>query len=158
LPAAGEFKGGSCTGSGLNVICSVAGVNTTDSRPMLRVMSTSSGTPVWTKPTLPAGDSGITLTTTSCTGSGSTALCTAAGQDLSGGTGWQLQSTDGGATWAHAPITMPGFVDLLGSHCSVNQAMCTTVGNTILQTATAGDAWSEASGLGTVTLYASSGT
>lgn len=160
LPATGEFKASSCTGSGTNVICSVAGVDNSNSKAMLWVLNASSGVPAWTAPTL-SGSSNVTLITTSCTGSGSTALCTAAGETQDASlTGVLIQSSNGGSTWTSSTITggMPVAPDFRGSHCSVNQAICTTVGNYLLQTITAGSVWTQVSGLGTMTIYASSGT
>lgn len=165
LPSSGEFKASSCTGSGLNVICTVAGVNNTANNALLMVLNTSSGA-TWTKASLPTVASvGITLTTTSCTGSGSTALCTAAGQAPLGpdneNAGLLVQSSDGGATWSAPASAQRSFNGLRfwGSHCNTNQTICTAVGvSQILQTIDAGTLWSDATGLGSGTFYASSGT
>ena len=159
LPAAGRFTSSSCTGSDNGVICSVAGVNNSENKALIAVLNTSSGIN-WTVPALnPAVSAGFTLTTTSCTGSGSTALCTAAGQNINTGAGTLIQSTNGGSSWTSSNIVsgMPASPGFRGSYCSVNQAICTAVGGTLLQTINSGGIWTIPTD-GAATFNASSGT
>jgi len=86
--------------SSTTVVLSAAGyINTTNDRLPLIAISTDSGT-TWAAKSVRGLPAGIFFST-SCTGSGSSAICTAVGADYTGNEPPLLAiSADGGATWA----------------------------------------------------------
>jgi hypothetical protein len=114
LPAEGTFNAASCTGSGPSAICTAAGQDSTDA-PIL-VVSTNGGAS-WAVPTIAGLPAEGTFSAASCTGSGPSAICTAAGRDFTG-TGPPLLavSTNGANTWQIASVTnLPATGNFLGA-------------------------------------------
>ena len=99
----GLLYGASCTGNGASAICTAVGQDITTSLPLI-VMSTNGGV-TWTAATISSfTDHGI-FYSANCTGAGSSAICTAAGQDTTTGLPLLVVSTNGGSTWAVATTT-----------------------------------------------------
>jgi hypothetical protein len=103
LPTSGTLRGASCTGSGTTAICVVAGNDLNTSLPYL-IVSNDGGT-TWTIKTITGTPTNGFYSSVSCIGSGSTAICAAAGQDLTGAGTLLSVSTDGGNTWTIKLVT-----------------------------------------------------
>ncbi len=135
-PANGNYTGTSCTGSGSTAICTAAGQNYVTIAPMLAV-STNGGASWAIQPVTGAPADGAYFST-SCTGSGSTAICTAVGLGLSSTSPLLAVSTNGGMAWAVKPITgVPADGEILSStSCtgSGSTAICTAAGGTFSDT------------------------
>lgn len=129
VPINGVFSAASCTGSGSTAICTAAGQDHTGSQPPLLAVSVD-GANTWTVKSITGLPTNGSFAAASCTGSGSTAICTAAGQDLTGSQPPLLAvSTDGGNTWAVK--TVPG-IPVTGLYTA---ASCTGTGSTAVCTA-----------------------
>jgi hypothetical protein len=134
IPALGIFSAASCTGSGPSAICIAAGQYFTGSAPPLLAQSTDGGAN-WA---VVQSISGLPATgefaSTSCTGSGPTAICIAAGESGNPGIGPPLlaQSTDGGAHWAvvQSIPDLPPVALFLSASCtgSGSAAICIAAG------------------------------
>ncbi|MDR3501191.1 MAG: hypothetical protein P4L79_01235 [Legionella sp.] len=67
---------------------------------------------------MPSGSSGWGFSSTSCTGSGNTAICIAAGQNNNASIPMLYMSSDRGATWSivgNTPSTLGNFASAGGS-------------------------------------------
>ena len=126
LTSNGIFTAAACTGTAPSVVCTAAGDDTSGSGAALLVVSPD-GTNTWSVVSgVPA--SGV-YNATSCTGSGSTSFCIAAGVDNSlPNTASIIQSTDGGHTWT-TPSIPGGSESLNGSSC-IGGNLCVAVGST----------------------------
>lgn len=127
-PSVGNFSftSTSCSGSGTSAVCTAAG-NDNSGNPIL-YRSTNGGTnwsAVTTTPAFPAG----LFNSTSCSGSGASAVCTAAGVDDSTSTPLLYQSTDGGVHWG-AVTTTTNNSRFTSTSCSGSgaSAVCTAAG------------------------------
>jgi hypothetical protein len=97
-PGSAYFRGASCTGSGITAVCTAVGKNNVSAGPLL-IVSTNGGSN-WTVNTSYTAPSVGILYATSCNGSGSSAICTAAGKNESSGAPFLIVSSNGGVTWA----------------------------------------------------------
>ena len=128
LPAIGIFVGASCTGSGSSAVCAAAGYDGIVTTPILAVSTDGGNT--WIKKSVTGIPVSANFRATSCTGNGSSAICTAVGQDTTG-TAIVAVSTDGGNTWAIKPVpglTIGGI--FFGTSCigSESSAICIATG------------------------------
>lgn len=125
----GAYEGVSCTGSGSTAICVAVGHDDNASQAMLAVSTDGGNT--WTDTAIADNPANGFFKAASCTGSGSTAICMAAGQDLVGTVGMVAVSTDGGSTWTNKTITgnFP-LGNYTGASCvgSGSTALCVAVG------------------------------
>lgn len=150
------FEGAGCAGRGVTGICVVSGRINTTSAPLL-VQSTDGGA-TWsqvttTTPALPATGR---IRSSSCTGSGSTALCVAAGVDNGTGAPLLVQTTDGGANWTRITSTTPALPasgDFFGTSCTGtgSSAICVASGATgsaplLVITVDGGASWTRVTG------------
>jgi hypothetical protein len=121
----GEFFGSSCTGSGTTAICIAAGEDHNGTQPPLLVQSINGGAN-WAATTITGAPTDGSFSSASCTGTGATAICTAAGRNNTTGTPLLAQSTNGGANWSLPTITgLPsGF--FFSTTCAAN--ICLAVG------------------------------
>jgi hypothetical protein len=133
LPAGGGlFNASSCTGSGSSAICTAAGQDFTgvSSAPIL-VVSTNGGAS-WAVPTIAGLPASGFFAAASCTGSGPSAICTAAGEDYTVGQPPLLVvSTNGGVSWGVPTITgLPAYGTFYASSCTGSgpSAICTAAG------------------------------
>lgn len=130
LPATSYFGSISCTGSGASAICAAAGQDLGLQLPLV-VVSTDGGN-TWSSKTIPGAPSNYFLFSVSCTGSGSSAICVAAGGSPGfGGPPLVVVSTDGGNTWATKTITgSPTDGVFRGASCTGSgvSAVCTVAG------------------------------
>ena len=131
LPTNGDFTAANCIGSGSSAICTAAGADNTGSSPPLLADSTDGGNTWAVKSVTGLPTSGI-FSATSCTGNGSTAICTAVGDDFTGSAPPFLAiSTDGGNSWAVKSVTgLPAVGNFQAASCtgSMSTAICTAVG------------------------------
>ncbi len=103
----GQFFAASCTGSGTNAVCIAAGQDLTGTTPPLLLVSQNGGSNWSQVNTTPFTTNG-SFNSTSCTGSGTSAICIAAGSDTSIVTAPLLIiSTDGGSTWSQITTSLP---------------------------------------------------
>ena len=103
-PTAGALNAATCTGTGATAVCMVAGIDNTSGAPFLAV-STDGGS-TWAVKSISGLPSTGSFDTASCTGSGATALCVAAGQDTTGlNPPLLVESVDGGNTWSIPTIS-----------------------------------------------------
>lgn len=128
---AGLYSGVSCTGSGATAICAAGGSDFT-AAPIIAV-STNGGITWTSKPIAGAPGSG-TYNSVGCTGSGSTAVCAAAGLEFNTFGGILAVSTDGGNTWTNKSIAGPGPVPGDAASCtgSGSAAICVASGSDFL--------------------------
>lgn len=129
LPATGTFKASSCVGSSTNALCIAVGQNQTSFAPLM-AMSTN-GAATWNIVSIPGLPSDGIFNTSSCTGSGSTAICIAAGQEQASFAPLLVVSNDGGATWTVKSVTgapINGEFDASSCTGSGPAAICTAVG------------------------------
>lgn len=129
-PVNGYFVAASCTGTGSTAICIAAGSDNTVSAIPLLAVSTDGGN-AWSVKSVTGLPANGTYAAASCTGSGSTAICIAAGQDFTSGASLLAVSTDGANTWAVKSVTgAPLFASFTGASCAGSglTAICTAVG------------------------------
>ncbi|MDR3478368.1 MAG: hypothetical protein P4M14_10090 [Gammaproteobacteria bacterium] len=131
LPTAGYFRGVNCTGSGTTAICVAAGRDNSTLLPFL-ISSNDSGA-TWTIQTIPLTPTSGLYNSVSCVGSGLTAICVAAGQDLTSAGTLLAVSTDGANTFALKPVS---GIAAGGSFSSVS---CTGTGSTTICTVVGAD-------------------
>lgn len=119
-PIEGRYLATSCTGSGANAICTAAGEDSDANLPLLAVSTDGGNT--WATKTVTGMPASGAFRATSCTGSGSSAICIAAGEDDTGSTAPLLAiSTNGGNTWATTTVAgLPAAGAFLGSAASSN--------------------------------------
>jgi len=128
----GIYYGATCTGSASNIVCTVAGQNTGTTSPLLYVGINSSGSFVWTAPSLPSLPSSGLFNAASCTGSGANSLCIAAGSGSVNAAAPNQPpilyvSTDGGSTWTKSTTTTING-SFTAASCSPNGIVCTVAG------------------------------
>lgn len=103
-PADAILHGVSCVGEGLSARCVAVGQNLVNDSPLVTV--TTDGGSMWTIPTISGAPATAVLNSVSCSGTGDTAVCAAAGNET--GTPPNAPfiaiSTDGGETWSSATI------------------------------------------------------
>jgi hypothetical protein len=129
-PTSGLFNGASCTGSGASALCVAVGRDTTGGQPPLVAQSSDGGT-TWAVKTITNNPTSGTLRSVSCIGSGVTALCVAAGSDITSGSPLLVQSADGGTTWAVKPVSgNPPTGALFAASCTGSgaNALCIAAG------------------------------
>jgi hypothetical protein len=121
----------SCTGTGSTAICTAVGMNYSTNLPVL-YLSTNGGS-TWSSVTTltDGGAGGGEFYSTSCTGSGSTAICIAVGADISTNTPLIYMSINGGSSWS--PVTTTSDQGYFQS------ASCTGTGSTAVCTAAGAD-------------------
>lgn len=105
-PSTGDLYGATCTGSGSTAICFAAGgKGSFRQNPPLLVGTTDGGT-TWGVTTIKNNPSAGYFIGTKCTGTGTTAVCVAGGEDFTGTSPALLAaSTDGGVTWSTQTIS-----------------------------------------------------
>ena len=123
----GEIYSASCTGTGSNVVCTVAGQDG-NVNPLLYVGTNAGGSLSWTLVSTGIADGDAYFNATSCTGSGTTAVCIAAGEDDNSGMVLLYQSTNGGSSWN----AVSSVAAQAGAFVS---ASCASAGSTVLCTA-----------------------
>lgn len=147
LPANAAFSASSCTGPSSTAVCVAAGVDTSSN--VAFVASTIDGGGIWAARSIPDVPSNSTLNSVSCTGTGGSSFCAAAGLISAGEEGNTpiiVQST-GGTTWAVATLTDPPsngrFFDV-----SCSGSLCIAVGNNdgtsaplVMRTGNSGTSW-----------------
>jgi hypothetical protein len=130
FPATANVFSASCTDAGATAICSISGVDNATGNPLLAV--TTNGTASWTIPAITGLPAMAALASTSCTGTGATAVCTAAGTiPGSSQVPLLLASNNGGITWTIQSFTgMPAQALLSRTSCTGNgsTAICTVSG------------------------------
>ena len=100
LTAKGHLNAASCSGNDAATICLAAGKDDKSGAPLL--LQSTDGGMSWTIPSLSFVDlpaKGV-FHAVSCTGSGATAICIAAGVDEATDSPLLVESTNGGASWA----------------------------------------------------------
>lgn len=130
LPTKGVFNAISCTGTGSTAICTAAGQNFNGSQPPILAVSTDGGN-TWTTKSVTGLPTAGFFNSASCTGTGSTAICIAAGRDLSTAAPFLAVSTDGGNTWAAKSVTgLPASGSFYGASCTGTgpTAICAAAG------------------------------
>lgn len=123
----GTLTDSSCTGTGANNVCAIIGKDVAAGRPLL-VVGTVDGTS-WSVAADITAFTNVTLNTTSCTGSGSSAVCVAAGKDSSAP--FIALSIDGGITWSRQTISgLPAVGEFKASSCTGNgtDVICSVAG------------------------------
>ena len=131
-PASGVFSGTSCTGAGSTAICTAVGENFANLIPVLAVSTNGGAT--WTMKTVANAPANGYFLGTSCTGTGATAICTAAGQVAATNIDPPMLavSTNGGATWTIKTVanTPPTNGSYYTTSCTGTgtTAICTVVG------------------------------
>lgn len=98
------FNASSCSGTSLAAVCVAAGRNITAGSPLIAVSSDAGASWAVKTPTGTLPASGI-YNAASCSGSGATAACIAAGQKLAADIPFLAASTNGGNNWAVATLT-----------------------------------------------------
>lgn len=123
----GDFNGVSCTGSGANAVCAAVGKTSTAS-PYLAVSTDGGNT--WSSKSISGSPASGTLRQVSCTGSGSSAICVAAGEDSSLGFPLVVVSNDGGNNWSTRSIigNLNGSFNAVGCTGIGSSAICTAAG------------------------------
>lgn len=99
----GTFNSVSCTGETTAIFCAAVGESSQGNPSFLAVTQPIAGGFQWSLKTIPGIDAG-SFNSVSCTGSGTTALCTAAGRTLTSAPLIAV-SNDGGDTWAQRTIS-----------------------------------------------------
>lgn len=133
LPASGSFTEASCTGTGATAICIAVGQDNTGLQPPLLVLSTDGGN-TWNNITaIPSLPNDQAFYAASCTGSGSNAICIAAGGAEDGSQPPLLVvSKDGGASWQVVTNIsgLPGNGVFFAANCSGtgSSAICIAAG------------------------------
>jgi photosystem II stability/assembly factor-like uncharacterized protein len=131
LPASG-LNASSCTGSGSSAICTAVGQDYTGTQPPLLLSSKDGGTTWAVKSVSDLTKDGY-FNATSCTGSGSSAICTAVGHDWTGNPAPLVVSNDGGNTWTLKSVPN------LSTHSEFNATSCTGSGSSAICTAAGKD-------------------
>lgn len=122
----GFFKATSCSGTGSNAVCTASGQDATTQRPLL-YQSTNGGTS-WSSAPIGITGPGV-FNTASCSGSGNSSICIAAGQDLTTFNPLLYQSTDGGSSWSIVPTgTNQGVFNASSCSGSGRNTVCTASG------------------------------
>lgn len=104
LPNTPNFTSISCTGTGSTAVCVAAGQHTAIGLNEFLLAVSTDGANTWNAvTTIPGFTDGASLNAVSCTGTGTTAICVAAGQDESTSSPLSIISTDGGNTWNIGP-------------------------------------------------------
>lgn len=148
------FNGASCTGSGSDAVCVAVGMNRANGNPIAAV-GTNGGSS-WTMATVPSPvGTPAPYTTVSCTGSGTSAICVAAGQNV--GETMLDVSVDGGSSWATAAIApfADGFLKSASCTGAESTAVCVAVGEKgppsnealVLVGTNSGSSWASINGL-----------
>lgn len=131
LDSSGVLWGVGCTGSGSSAICTAVGQDYADNLPPLLIVSTDGGSN-WTRSTISGMPASGYFNAASCTGSGSSAICIAVGQDYKGDQPPLLYvSRDGAQNWSRVTSSdFPATGVFWGSSCtgSGDDAVCTAVG------------------------------
>jgi hypothetical protein len=157
IPIDGAFHHASCTGSGLTALCIAVGTDYSAALPLIN--QSSDGGSTWSTINVPniaaTGTQGV-FYGASCTGSGSSAICAAVGDDteLSPTTAKPILAVtvDGGATWVKKTSGLPTTGVLRSVSCSGSgaTAVCVAVGfknpgeaPLIIQSTDGGVTWSE---------------
>ena len=151
IPANGSFNATSCTGTASTAICVAAGENLNSLPATPLIAMTTDGSNTWSTVTSITGipSTGM-FNGSSCTGSGSTAICIAVGQNTASSPNSPLLviTTDGGSTWSTQSITSSSG-SFTGASCtgSGSTAICVAVGtigvNPLLAVSTdGGSTWS----------------
>lgn len=143
------FFGTSCNGAGSNAICTAVGRNDTSAVPGLTLIAqTRDGGKVWSVVPQPALDGDFR--STSCTGTGSTTICTAVGVKNIGDFTLPLiaQTLNGGHSWDIVPDVTTATGSLRGTSCTGNgsTAICVAAGIAdglpfIAQSTNGGNTW-----------------
>ncbi|RUR06259.1 hypothetical protein [Legionella sp. km772] len=144
----GTFYATSCSGPGSSARCTAAGIDYSTGLPLL-YQSTNGGS-TWS-----VVNTGITnqgaFYATSCSGTGSTARCTAAGTDSTTNSPLLYQSTDGGSSWsaANTGITNQGSFNATSCSGTDSTGRCTAAGQDyttglplLYQSTDGGSSWS----------------
>ncbi|MDI1352006.1 MAG: hypothetical protein PSV35_04435 [bacterium] len=123
-----SFNSTSCSGTGNNALCTAVGSqqDVTNTTIPLLYQSIDGGTN-WNA--VPTTTSQGIFNTTSCSGTGNSAICTAVGQDLVSNTPLLYQSKDGGAHWTRVALTSE-FGSLTTTSCTGtgSSAVCIAAG------------------------------
>ena len=131
LPTNGVLWGVGCTGSGSSAVCTAVGEDYAGNMPPL-LITTRNGGFSWTTPVITDMPRSGYFNSASCTGSGSTAICIAAGQDYDlAGPPLLYVSRDGAQTWTKLTSSdLPADGVFWNSSCtgSGDKAVCTAVG------------------------------
>jgi hypothetical protein len=127
----GAFNASSCTGSGSTAICAAVGIGYTTDIPFIPLLSVSTNGGIdWTVPIIPNLPREGRFLATSCTGSGSTAVCTAAGSVESARYPLLAVSANGGKNWEIKSIAGPyGYFQTTSCTGSGSTAIFIAAGN-----------------------------
>ncbi|MDR3476714.1 MAG: sialidase family protein, partial [Gammaproteobacteria bacterium] len=127
----GQFYSVSCTGTGITAICAAVGAdNGGSSQPPILTVSTDGGN-TWVAQTIQGTTVNGYLMGVSCTGTGITTICAAAGGTTDTQEPLIAASTDGGNTWTKQVATnLPSTGDFSMVSCTGtgNNAICTAAG------------------------------
>lgn len=127
-PTTGYLNGASCTGTTSTAICAVAGQDLDTNGPLVAV--TTNGATSWEVKTITDAPATAIYNAVDCSGTGSTAICVAVGQEDATNPTMAI-STDGASTWALKNIAgAPATGILRGVSCTGTEssAICATVG------------------------------
>jgi hypothetical protein len=129
VPANAALSSVSCTGAVGSAICAAVGSDYTSNIP-LAVFSNDGTASTWNVLSLPALPANSAFAGVSCTGSGSTAICAAAGNGQDMNT-FLYVSVDGGVTWTHPTITglpVKGSLTQVSCAGTGSNAVCMAIG------------------------------
>jgi hypothetical protein len=121
---AGQFNAASCAGSSSTAICVAAGQDNTTNLPLLQQSVDGGNTWHLISVNTPDNDEG-SFNSVSCTGSGSSTVCVAAGKNTTSALPFLYVTQNGGSTWQAPTLTGIGTG-------MFNAASCTGNGNTAI--------------------------